>query len=112
VTPPTLPRPAIAGAASADTARSGGPSELVALGDDAVWEVDAAWGAVAALRMLADEAGGAGVAPGVNCGGVFSAPGRPPMPPEGAPRPAAGGTRGRGVSLIGVLLGVLSTLLG
>lgn len=49
--------------------------------DSAVWEFDS-WGVdlPAALRLLAAEVGGDAVAPGVNCGGVFARPRRPPLP--------------------------------
>ncbi|KAI8469996.1 MAG: thiamine pyrophosphate enzyme, N-terminal TPP binding domain-containing protein [Monoraphidium minutum] len=61
----------------------GGPSQLITLPDEAVWEIDAAWGVPQALALLAAEAGGGAVAPGVNCRGVFAAPARPPLPREG-----------------------------
>lgn len=46
-----------------------------------MWEFDS-WGVdlPAALRLLAAEVGGDAVTPGVNCGGVFARPRRPPLP--------------------------------
>lgn len=59
----------------------GGPSQLVALADDAVWELDAGWGVAEALQLLAAHVPGADkITPGVNCRGVFAAPARPPLP--------------------------------
>lgn len=49
--------------------------------DEAVWEFDG--GDVdlpAALRLLAEEVGGAAIRPGVNCGGIFCTPARPQLP--------------------------------
>jgi hypothetical protein len=46
-----------------------------------VWEFDS--GLVdlpAALRLLAEELGAAGITPGVNCRGTFCSPSRPPVP--------------------------------
>ncbi|EFN57872.1 hypothetical protein CHLNCDRAFT_56997 [Chlorella variabilis] len=59
----------------------GGSSQLVALPDEAVWEFDS--GAVnlpAALRLLAEEVGGGGITPQVNCRGAFCSAARPPLP--------------------------------
>ncbi|KAI3427920.1 hypothetical protein D9Q98_006312 [Chlorella vulgaris] len=59
----------------------GGPSRLVTLPEEAVWEFDS--GLVdlpAALRLLAEELGAAGITPGVNCRGTFCSPSRPPVP--------------------------------
>ncbi|KIY96436.1 acetolactate synthase I/II/III large subunit [Monoraphidium neglectum] len=61
----------------------GGPSRLIELPDDVIWEIDASWGVPEALALLAAEAGAAGVTPGVSCRGVFAAPARPPLPPDG-----------------------------
>ncbi len=58
-----------------------GPSKLLDLSDDDIWELDGATGGIPrALQMLADAAGAASVVPGVNCGGVFLAPARPELP--------------------------------
>lgn len=46
-----------------------------------MWEFDS--GLVdlpAALRLLAEELGAAGITPGVNCRGTFCSPSRPPVP--------------------------------
>lgn len=70
----------------------GGPSQLVTLPEDAVWQFDAAWGVAEALRLLSEELGPAstGVKPGVSCSGVFcAAVQRPPLPPPGAKLSAA-----------------------
>ena len=51
------------------------------LQDEAVWEFDS--GAVnlpAALRLLAEEVGGGGITPQVNCRGAFCSAARPPLP--------------------------------
>jgi hypothetical protein len=62
---------------------SGGPSQLFSLPDDAVWELDASWGAPEALGLLCVEVGGAAIQPGVNCRGVFTplTVARPQLPP-------------------------------
>lgn len=65
------------------TNRSGGPSQLITLSDDAVWEIDAAWGVPEALGLLVAEVGAAAVTPGVNCRGLFAAAARPLVPRDG-----------------------------
>ena len=73
-------------------ARSKGPSQLLAQPDDAIWEIDAAFGVPEALELLASEVGGGSVVPGVNCRGAFlpTTHVRPPLPPpEGRAGPRA-----------------------
>lgn len=68
-----------------------GPSALVQLPDDRVWELDASWCVAEALQLLeAEIPGAAPVRAGVNCGGVFAPPqpARPPLP-TGALTPQA-----------------------
>ncbi|KAK9806179.1 hypothetical protein WJX72_004533 [[Myrmecia] bisecta] len=58
-----------------------GPSHLVNLPDDAVWELDSGpFTITGTLEKLAQAVGVSGVQPGVNCGGVFSAMSRPSVP--------------------------------
>jgi acetolactate synthase I/II/III large subunit len=62
----------------------GGPSSLVGLSEEAVWELDAGEVDVAsALKALCTEVGGGGVRPLVNCGGAFSSPAIRPQLPKG-----------------------------
>ena len=57
----------------------GGPSQIVALPEAKVWEIDADF--ADAVEFLCAEVGGAGVVPGKNCGGVFVArEARPALP--------------------------------
>eukprot|EP00775_Hariotina_reticulata_P010637 gene10637-10795_t len=58
-----------------------GPSELIQLPDEAVWEFDAAWSVLEALQLLEQLLpGAAAVAPGVNCRGKFPMAARPQLP--------------------------------
>jgi hypothetical protein len=58
-----------------------GPSQLLKQSDDAIWELDAAWGLPEALQLLeAQLPGAAAVKPGVNCRGMFATPQRPAVP--------------------------------
>lgn len=62
-------------------ARRNGPSRLVSLPEDKVWEIDSAFQIPDALKALqAAIPGAAAVQPGVNCRGVFCTPQRPPLP--------------------------------
>ena len=59
----------------------GGPSQLVAHPDDAVWEVDSAdLDVPEVLRMLCVAVGGESVTPLVNCRGMFAPASRPVLP--------------------------------
>jgi hypothetical protein len=61
-----------------------GPSQLLQQGDDAIWELDAAWGLTEALQLLeAQLPGAAAVKPGVNCCGMFATPHTPALPTGG-----------------------------
>ena len=60
---------------------SGGPSQLVMLPDDAVYEFDASGVDIpAALHLLSAEVGGDAVRPHVNCRGMFCSAARPALP--------------------------------
>lgn len=58
-----------------------GPSQLVALPEERVWELDAgSMPLPAALALLAQELGAGAVRPLVDCRGVFCPPARPLLP--------------------------------
>ena len=58
-----------------------GPSQLVTLADDNVWQLDSSCVNIpSALQQLMQETEASNIVPGQNCGGVFSQPGRPEMP--------------------------------
>ena len=59
----------------------GGPSQLIAIPDERVWELDTAEIDLdSALRLLCEEVGGNNIEPFKNCGGVFRDESRPPLP--------------------------------
>lgn len=59
----------------------GGPSHLVELHDDKVWELDSASASIPeALALLTEMVGGLAIVPRVNCRGVFAIPSRQSMP--------------------------------
>lgn len=59
----------------------GGPSHLVELHDDKVWELDSASTSIPeALALLAKMVGGSTIVPGVNCRDIFAKPSRPSTP--------------------------------
>ena len=51
-----------------------GPSELVLLGEDDVWQIDAGSATVAVLRYLFTQIDAGSITPGVNCRGIFVMP--------------------------------------
>lgn len=63
----------------------GGPSHLIDLPDDHIWELDSSDVDIAlAMKFLCTAVGGDAVTPGVNCGGVFCMPSKvkSPLPPK------------------------------
>ena len=57
----------------------GGPTDILKLPEDNIWEID--FEVAAAVALLSKEVGGSGVVPGRNCMGCFhTAPARPAMP--------------------------------
>jgi hypothetical protein len=63
--------------------RRGGPSALVTLPEESVWELDAL-PAAQMLKLLGAQLGVERIKPCVNCGGVFGGDFRPTLPsPQG-----------------------------
>ncbi|KAL3153872.1 hypothetical protein ABBQ32_013443 [Trebouxia sp. C0010 RCD-2024] len=58
-----------------------GPSQLITLADENVWQLDSSCVNIpSALQQLMQQVGASNIIPGQNCGGVFSQPVRPDMP--------------------------------
>ena len=63
--------------------RRDGPSQLVKLEDERVWEFDDPDRLAEVVQILAEELGADTVTPGVNCRGIFPSARRPPLPTGG-----------------------------
>lgn len=57
-----------------------GPSQLLELPEEQIWDIDDSHNIAEALAALAAEVGASKIHPGVNCRGVFCMPARPPVP--------------------------------
>ena len=58
-----------------------GPSQLVTLADDNVWQLDSSCVSIPlALQQLMQDVGASNIVPGQNCGGAFSQPAQPELP--------------------------------
>ena len=68
--------------------RRGGPSDLVTLDEDSVWELDA-MPAAETLRLLGAKLGVERIKPFVNCGGIFCGESRPAAPSSSAQKGTA-----------------------
>lgn len=60
-----------------------GPSEILQIKEDFIWELNAGQSTPLALEELSEAVGARDVVPGVNCGGIFPPPKRPPLPVNG-----------------------------